>query len=758
MNTGKENDEAEASENTECKDDQSKETEIEDTENNSSDDSSDDGQEVEGLNFSWAVIPDKNISISQIINEEISFAAPNVEASEGSVDDGDNSQFEFHLPNDESMMVEDQNSEPIEDFESQEAAVSKLVFTSEKDSKDESEKNESDESIKDESMSEMSLVVEDDPPVLSRTSTLPLEEEEEKEEEQQEMEEVMEEGDKKVEVSEDTNTHEEATKLIEDQKEVTENIETPEVAEEDERTKVEEAIQPENPQTPTTVEQPETPVRRSTRKSSNSSLKTDSTPLTPTRRSARKAKTPSKRERSPVELDITTQLEAIEEENSRSSADFKAQMDQETTTRPLRSSNRKQVEETGKEEKQRLSTSQTPATPVRRSRRLSGATPVTTPVLPSRGRRVSGAQGRATNTPIITETEEHQEKFDTLELRSRDVVETLSLTSDFGQNSPGGKTRGRGRGKGVTAEATTAEESELEISAKKEGAQSSLDANAVTPKRASKSSLGDPSPVTPRRSSRSSRKVDLSLEEVELKTPTTPDKISAIPKHLTPLKDDAKTPTRRTRRSSATEGSSEQVRTPVRKSRRLSGASTEFITAPDGGLISGVTPRRTPRSRRHNTSVRAEDVETALAGSNTPLPTLVEDVESEAPEAVSESLAPRRGRGRGSKSSAAGSVTSLDVISEEGVTDLPSQPAKPSSSKRKQEPGEEVEVTGPPAKRRSRRATLSNPGTVLDTDVDLLGSPLAVTDVGERRKSTSSVAATKKKYLPVKKKTSVRIK
>ena len=101
---------------------------------------------------------------------------------------------------------------------------------------------------------------------------------------------------------------------------------------------------------------------------------------------------------------------------------------------------------------------------------------------------------------------------------------------------------------------------------------------------------------------------------------------------------------------------------------------------------------------------------------------------------------------------------SLDVISEEGVTDLPSQPAKPSSSKRKQEPGEEVEVTGPPAKRRSRRATLSNPGTVLDTDVDLLGSPLAVTDVGERRESTSSVDATKKKYLPVKKKTSVRIK
>ena len=47
VNPGEEKDEADDSEKTECKDDQSKETEIEDTENNSSDDSSDDGQEVE---------------------------------------------------------------------------------------------------------------------------------------------------------------------------------------------------------------------------------------------------------------------------------------------------------------------------------------------------------------------------------------------------------------------------------------------------------------------------------------------------------------------------------------------------------------------------------------------------------------------------------------------------------------------------------------------------------------------------------------
>ena len=66
---------------------------------------------------------------------------------------------------------------------------------------------------------------------------------------------------------------------------------------------------------------------------------------------------------------------------------------------------------------------------------------------------------------------------------------------------------------------------------------------------------------------------------------------------------------------------------------------------------------------------------------------------------------------------------------------------------------DEAEAT-PPAKRRSRRVTI----TVLDTDVDLLGSPHVTSNAGERRKSASSVTTKRKKYIPVKKKTSVRIK
>merc|ERR1712098_719198 len=118
-------------------------------------------------------------------------------------------------------------------------------------------------------------------------------------------------------------------------------------------------------------------------------------------------------------------------------------------------------------------------------------------------------------------------------------------------------------------------------------------------------------------------------------------------KHATPLKDDlSKTPTRRTRRASSSEVTSGEPLTPVRRSRRLSGVAADVSSAPDGGIITGATPRRTPRGRRHNTSVRAEDVESALAltqGSSTPLPTLLE----EEPEPTKEKEeAPKRGRGR----------------------------------------------------------------------------------------------------------------
>merc|ERR1712058_74543 len=69
-----------------------------------------------------------------------------------------------------------------------------------------------------------------------------------------------------------------------------------------------------------------------------------------------------------------------------------------------------------------------------------------------------------------------------------------------------------------------------------------------------------PKVITPRRTSKSSKKTEIASENIETKTPTTPDKASSLPKHITPLKhatplkdDLSKTPTRRTRRASSSE-------------------------------------------------------------------------------------------------------------------------------------------------------------------------------------------------------------
>ena len=66
-------------------------------------------------------------------------------------------------------------------------------------------------------------------------------------------------------------------------------------------------------------------------------------------------------------------------------------------------------------------------TPVRRSRRLSGATPTITPIN-ERSRRVSGASA------MSSKSFEPDEKYDTLELRNRTIIETFSPVSDFGIN------------------------------------------------------------------------------------------------------------------------------------------------------------------------------------------------------------------------------------------------------------------------------------------------------------------------------------
>merc|ERR1719270_1995310 len=407
----------------------------------------------------------------------------------------------------------------------------------------------------------------------------------------------------------------------------------------------------------------------------------------------------------------------------------------------------------------------TPATPIRRSRRISGATPVLTPVLQTRGRRISGALNKtATETPTIPETRESQ--FDTLELRNRDVVETLSLTENFGKNQveevdDKPKRKGRRKSNLDSPDISTAlanEASPKESSVRK-SSRSSRKVDQDT------SSTESPKSETPKKSNRSSRKTDLVSEEASSKTPTTPEKPSALPKHLTPLKhatplkDDASlTPTRRTRRVSSGDIGSGEPLTPVRRSRRLSGAAADVSSAPDGGIITGATPRRTPRGRRHNTSVRAEDVESALAlaqGSSTPLPTLVEEEPETSRE---EEEAPKRGRGR---PKAKPSTPSLNVISEENdepaeavLEPEPSKQPSKSRGKRKPDDDEGEEISTPPAKRVSRRVTI----TTLDTDVDLFTPLRGSSTATERRKSTTSVGGNTKKYIPVKKKTSVRIK
>merc|ERR1711936_924855 len=213
-----------------------------------------------------------------------------------------------------------------------------------------------------------------------------------------------------------------------------------------------------------------------------------------------------------------TQLEAIEEENSRSSIELKAQTEEKVSTQSGRISSRKKSSSTNvsshKEEisqedvmKQKLSASLTPATPVRRSRRVSGAL-------------------RTSNTPTITETDEKQEKFDT----DVEVIEANS-NSPQGDESPSAPRRSSRVSKSSIGDQSP--------NTPKRNKSSRGGKSPTTPKRSnrvSKSSREDQSPITPRRSSRSSRKVDISLEEVDLKTPLTPETISAIPKHLTPLK------------------------------------------------------------------------------------------------------------------------------------------------------------------------------------------------------------------------------
>jgi len=269
------------------------------------------------------------------------------------------------------------------------------------------------------------------------------------------------------------------------------------------------------------------------------------------------------------------------------------------------------------------------------------------------------------------------------------------------------------------------------------------------------------------------------------------------------------TPSRRVRQSSLSETPltpSAPPLTPSRRSRRLSGVEPDHLEiAPDGGLIQRNTPSRrtpsTPRARRH-TSVKASDVQEALnLATSTPaaLPILVEE-EEEAMEAESASTSRKRGSTRRSmeavidvdmeeklaspkgkrktiapafegveekvhqspkkmtrreqKRSLASQATQAQLSEEDEVSIVDEVPAtsiaKAKPSTRGVKSLGQAQKTEPAYK--SRRKTITTLGAV-DVIPSLPEDKL--TESGQKR--LSEMKKTKKKYIPVKKKTSVRI-
>merc|ERR1712209_252334 len=269
------------------------------------------------------------------------------------------------------------------------------------------------------------------------------------------------------------------------------------------------------------------------------------------------------------------------------------------------------------------------------------------------------------------------------------------------------------------------------------------------------------------------------------------------------------TPSRRVRQSSLSEAPltpSAAPLTPSRRSRRLSGVEPDHLEiAPDGGLIQRNTPSRrtpsTPRARRH-TSVKASDVQEALnLATSTPaaLPIVVEE-EEEAMEAESASTSRKRSSTRSSieavidvdmeeklaspkgkrktiapafegveekvhqspkkmtrreqKRSLASQATQAQLSEEDEVSIVDEVPATSIAKAKPSTRGVKslgiAQKTEPAYK--SRRKTITTLGAV-DVVPSLPEDEL--TESGQKR--LSEMKKTKKKYIPVKKKTSVRI-
>jgi len=381
-----------------------------------------------------------------------------------------------------------------------------------------------------------------------------------------------------------------------------------------------------------------------------------------------------------------------------------------------------------------------PGTPLRRSSRRrssSGVSPMQQyDTLELRGRTVTETLSLQANFGQNKDVTSKSPKFDSLELRNRTVTETLSLTEDFGQQSKKDdsilepekiklQTRGRTRSQADSSPAPLEEKMST----------SPISSATLSTRK--------------RRNSRSSVTGDDLL-------PSTPTKGRA----MTPLKKEVfllsqpLTPTRRSRRLSGSADLQELPLTPTRRSRRLSGSGmSDTESAPDGGLITGITPRATPstpRSRRH-TSVKAGDVEAALvlAGNISSLPPVLEEEETNQEMNIQPSIPATSKQDKLTEVS-----TENEVLEEEedksNTTDKINMKRYPTSPP--------SELSQPATKRRaSRRVTI----TTLGSDVNLLTpSP----EGGSKSSSRASLPTAgrkerkQKKYVAVKKKTSVRIK
>ena len=480
--------------------------ETKDTTDDEDESSDEDDAGAGGLNFSWTAIPanTQDVNLSQMVDEEMTqvrFSAPIVEAEEDVEEAMNDSQFDFNAPNDESMLS-DTETAPEADNEASDA-VDKQA--------------EALQSVLEENASSQEKT-----PEVEQVSTSPLRRSSRnaREEELSRMDTLPEDYTSGSITAPRLSTVETLNKIVEDQLGELETI--------DEERSVEEG-------------------------SSLSRLSTEpaSKPATPT---------------SSVKKRGSKKSSAVEEEPSKESTN-----ESSVSSVPAHVLTNETSAET-----------RTPATPVRRSRRLSGATPVLTPVLAPRSRRISGALNKTSaDTPTIPENEP-------LELVTMvDVVDKVDEKSS-------GRGRGKSRLESPDISTTLLTRAENQTPVRRSSRSSRSSKTVVEPEPVKES----PKPDTPRRVSRSSKASVSSVDTPKSETPKKgrPRKTSAT---------ESPTPKRAGRSGSSAAAEEEQ-----------SAASSSKLSAEESAEKK--TPRKSGRKKKEDVSTPSSPA-SALPKHMTPL-------------------------------------------------------------------------------------------------------------------------------------------